>query len=176
MVDSLDSGSSVHSGRAGSSPASRTMKKASFVYQDKRGFFLLSGQKTSKYKQYRASERSIGCFGACFLHSTAKAVSNCWYPFCGSLQMQRTPKKDGGYGLEPQKPMRLIKASTRHAFCVIKSLLYHTNRVKTIEKSGKMIIIYKKINLHLESKKEVIDGGTNSFFRDVESISWRCSS
>ena len=42
------------------------MKKASFVYQDKRGFFLLSGQKTSKYMQFRASERSIGFSGARF--------------------------------------------------------------------------------------------------------------
>ena len=40
LVDSLDSGSSAHSGRAGSSPASRTIKETSFVYQGKRGFFV----------------------------------------------------------------------------------------------------------------------------------------
>ena len=51
---------------ASSSLVTRTMKKASFVYQDKRGFFLLSGQKTSKYMQFRASERSIGFSGARF--------------------------------------------------------------------------------------------------------------
>ena len=39
LVDSLDSGSSAHSGRAGSSPASRTNKKATFVYQTKVAFF-----------------------------------------------------------------------------------------------------------------------------------------
>jgi len=42
------------------------MKKASFVYQGKRGFFLLSGQKTGKIKHYRASERPIGFSGARF--------------------------------------------------------------------------------------------------------------
>ena len=45
LVDSLDSGSSVHSGRAGSTPASRTMKETSFVYQDKRGFSCILGEK-----------------------------------------------------------------------------------------------------------------------------------
>ena len=38
LADSLDSGSSAHSGRAGSSPASRTIKKALFI---KAFFFYL---------------------------------------------------------------------------------------------------------------------------------------
>ena len=38
LADSLDSGSSVHYVRAGSSPASRTIKETSFVYHGKRGF------------------------------------------------------------------------------------------------------------------------------------------
>ena len=50
----------------GSSPSIPTMKKASFVYQGKRGFFLLSEQKTGKIQHYRASEWSIGFSGARF--------------------------------------------------------------------------------------------------------------
>ena len=36
---------------AGSNPVTRTMKETSFVYQDKRGFFLHFGQILSKYGQ-----------------------------------------------------------------------------------------------------------------------------
>jgi len=49
------------------------MKKASFVYQGKRGFFLLSGQKTGKIKHYRASERPIGFSGARFFTFSGKS-------------------------------------------------------------------------------------------------------
>ena len=48
--------------REGSSPFSRTMKETSFVYHDKRGFFLLFGQKSSKYRQIRGE---IGLRGGC---------------------------------------------------------------------------------------------------------------
>jgi hypothetical protein len=34
-----------------SSPASRTIKETSFVYHDRRGFFVLSGQKSGKSEQ-----------------------------------------------------------------------------------------------------------------------------
>ena len=51
---------------AGSSPASATIKETSFVYQDKRGFFLLSGQNTGRIIEKQALERSIGCYGARF--------------------------------------------------------------------------------------------------------------
>ena len=44
LVDSLDSGSSVHSGRAGSTPASRTIKETSFVYRGKRGFYCCTSE------------------------------------------------------------------------------------------------------------------------------------
>ncbi len=44
----------------------RTIKETSFVYQGKRGFFVLFGKKSGKIKQNRASERSIGCSGALF--------------------------------------------------------------------------------------------------------------
>ena len=53
LADSLDSGSSVLHARAGSSPASRTIKETSFVYQGKRGFFLHFGQKTSTDQKRR---------------------------------------------------------------------------------------------------------------------------
>ena len=62
--------------RMGSSPIDRTMKKASFVYQGKRGFFLLSWQKTGKIKHYRASERSIGFSGARFFAFSGKIKGN----------------------------------------------------------------------------------------------------
>ena len=61
----------------GSSPHARTIKETSFVYQDKRGFFLLSGQNTELILKKRASERSIGYFEARFLHSAAETAQNC---------------------------------------------------------------------------------------------------
>ena len=60
--------------RVGSSPISRTIKETSFVYQDKRGFFLLSGQNTGAILKNRASERSIGYSEARFLLSAAETV------------------------------------------------------------------------------------------------------
>jgi hypothetical protein len=42
------------------------IKETSFVCQDKRGFFLLSGQNTGLIIEKRALERSIGCYGARF--------------------------------------------------------------------------------------------------------------
>ena len=43
-----------------------TIKETSFVYQDKRGFFLLSGQNAGRIIEKRALERSIGCSKARF--------------------------------------------------------------------------------------------------------------
>ena len=54
----------------------RTIKETSFIYQDKRGFFLLSRQKTGRIIEKRALERSIGCCGARFLRSAAKEYRN----------------------------------------------------------------------------------------------------
>ena len=51
---------------AGSSPVTSTIKETSFVYQDKRGFFLLSGQNAGRIIEKRALERSIGCSKARF--------------------------------------------------------------------------------------------------------------
>ncbi len=53
-----------------------SIKETSFVYQDKRGFFLLSGQNTGVILKNRASERSIGCYGARFMRSAAKEYRN----------------------------------------------------------------------------------------------------
>ena len=61
---------------AGSNPVTRTIKETSFVYQDKRGFFLLSGQNTGQIIEKRASERSIGYSEARFLRSAAKENRN----------------------------------------------------------------------------------------------------
>ena len=61
---------------AGSSPVSRTIKETSFVYQNKRGFFLLSGQNTGRIIEKRALERSIGYSEACFFRSAAKEYRN----------------------------------------------------------------------------------------------------
>ena len=61
---------------AGSSPVTSTIKETSFVYHDKRGFFLLSGQNAGRIIEKRASERSIGCYGARFLRSAAKEYRN----------------------------------------------------------------------------------------------------
>ena len=44
----------------GSNPYSAAIKETSFVYHDKRGFFLLSGQNTGAILKNRASERAIG--------------------------------------------------------------------------------------------------------------------
>ena len=41
LADSLDSGSSAHSGRAGSSPASRTKKSTMVLIQNHRVFSIL---------------------------------------------------------------------------------------------------------------------------------------
>ena len=62
--------------RVGSSPISRTIKETSFVYHDKRGFFLLSGQNKGRIIEKRASERSIDRYGARFLRSAAKGYRN----------------------------------------------------------------------------------------------------
>ena len=51
---------------AGSNPVTQTIKETSFVYQDKRGFFLLSGQNTRRIIEKWALERSIGCSEARF--------------------------------------------------------------------------------------------------------------
>ena len=64
--------------RVGSSPISRTIKETSFVYQDKRGFFLLSGQNTGRIIEKRVLERSICYSEARFLHSAAKEYRNRW--------------------------------------------------------------------------------------------------
>ena len=60
--------------QAYSNPSFSAMKETSFVYQDKRGFFLLSGQKSGKIQQNRASERSIGCSEARFCRFRAKKL------------------------------------------------------------------------------------------------------
>ena len=44
LADVLDLGSSV-ARRVGSNPTTRTIKETSFVYQDKRGFFMHLGEK-----------------------------------------------------------------------------------------------------------------------------------
>lgn len=44
----------------GSSPPSATIKETSFVYQDERGFFLLSGKNIGQIREKRALGRSIG--------------------------------------------------------------------------------------------------------------------
>ena len=61
---------------AGSSPVIRSTKETSFVYQDKRGFFLLSGQNKGRIIEKRALERSIGYSEARFLRSAAKEYRN----------------------------------------------------------------------------------------------------
>ena len=61
---------------AGSSPVSRTIKETSFVYQDKRGFFLLSEQNKGRIIEKRALERSTGYSEARFLRSAAKEYRN----------------------------------------------------------------------------------------------------
>ena len=60
----------------GSNPLLSAIKETSFVYQDKRGFFLLSGQNTGRIIEKRALERSIGYSEACFLRSAAKEYRN----------------------------------------------------------------------------------------------------
>ena len=45
LADSLDSGSSAHSGRAGSSPASRTSFKSAEIVRFRRFFFFVLGVK-----------------------------------------------------------------------------------------------------------------------------------
>ena len=59
---------------AGSSPVTSTIKETSFVYQDKRGFFLLSGQNTERIIENRASERSIGYSEARFFAFSSKRI------------------------------------------------------------------------------------------------------
>ena len=76
LADSLDSGSSVHSGRAGSSPASRTIRGTSFVYQDKRGFFLLSGQNTGRIIEKTGFGAIDWLLRSPFLRSAAKEYRN----------------------------------------------------------------------------------------------------
>lgn len=56
----------------GSNPIAHPIKETSFVYQDKRGFFLHFGRKTGNNKQNQASDRSIGCFGARFFVSSGR--------------------------------------------------------------------------------------------------------
>ena len=56
LADSLDSGSSVHSGRAGSSPASRTKTPGSFGF---RGFLLPSAFRPDAKKHHADAWRLI---------------------------------------------------------------------------------------------------------------------
>ena len=58
----------------GSNPRTPTIKETSFVYQDKRGFFLLSGQNKGRIIEKRGLERSIGYSEARFLLSAAETV------------------------------------------------------------------------------------------------------
>ena len=60
----------------GSNPPSSTIEETSFVYQDKRGFFLLSEQNKGRIMEKRALERSIGYSEARFLRSAAKEYRN----------------------------------------------------------------------------------------------------
>ena len=50
----------------GSNPSTPAIKETSFVYHDKRGFFLRFEQESGKIRQIRASKRSTGCSGARF--------------------------------------------------------------------------------------------------------------
>ena len=50
------------------------IKETSFVYHDKRGFFLLSGQNTGAILKNRASERSIGYSEARFFAFSSKRI------------------------------------------------------------------------------------------------------
>ena len=54
----------------------RAIKETSFVYQDKRGFFLLSEQNKGRIIEKRALERSTGYSEARFLRSAAKEYRN----------------------------------------------------------------------------------------------------
>ena len=56
LADSLDSGSSAHYGRAGSSPASRTKSDTNF---DTMGIRLVSDFFALLYKKYLYSERGV---------------------------------------------------------------------------------------------------------------------
>ena len=58
----------------GSNPYSAAIKETSFVYHDKRGFFLLSGQNTGAILKNRASERSIGYSEARFFAFSSKRI------------------------------------------------------------------------------------------------------
>ena len=60
----------------GSNPYSAAIKETSFVYHDKRGFFLLSGQNKGRIIEKRALERSTGYSEARFLRSAAKEYRN----------------------------------------------------------------------------------------------------
>ena len=76
----------------GSNPLCSTMKETSFVYQGKRGFFLLSVQKAGIIQQNRASERSIGFSGARFFRFKAKK------PVYKSLFFKAIKKSKKGQG------------------------------------------------------------------------------
>ena len=52
----------------------RAIKETSFVYQDKRGFFLLSEQNKGRIIEKRALERSTGYSEARFLRSAEETV------------------------------------------------------------------------------------------------------
>ena len=58
----------------GSNPYSAAIKETSFVYHDKRGFFLLSGQNIGAILKNRASERSIGYSEARFFAFSSKRI------------------------------------------------------------------------------------------------------
>ena len=72
-----DSKSVCAKAHKGSNPFLSAIKETSFVYQDKRGFFLLSGQNTKRIIEKRALERSIGYSEARFLRSAEKEYRNC---------------------------------------------------------------------------------------------------
>ena len=99
LADSLDSGSSAHSGRAGSSPASRTIKETSFVCQGKRGFFLHFGQKPSKYRQNRDQIGLQSGFAAASEPDFCVSGAKWLVYFCLSFTPAKDYEKGQGVGI-----------------------------------------------------------------------------
>ena len=75
-----------------STPVPCSMKETSFVYQDKRGFFLHFGRKTGKKSEIGLRSGRLAAPKPDFLLSAAETARKRWCTFCVSLLCKERTK------------------------------------------------------------------------------------
>ena len=88
-----------------SSPTAATIKEASFVYQGKRGFFLLFEKNRAKYRHFGLSGGGSAVRKPDFFISGSENGRKCWCTFCVSLLCKELQKNTGWVDLNLEKPV-----------------------------------------------------------------------